>query len=114
MLATVRSWVRALRRGRARPEPVELDLAQQLAVLALARFGALPYSRIAAEISAARVTAPAEIANGVLKLETAGVIERFAEPGVGHANRRYRLTERGRRIRPFIPADPRNVIEFNI
>ncbi|MFN8559540.1 MAG: hypothetical protein U0531_20115 [Dehalococcoidia bacterium] len=44
MLATVRSWVRALRRGRARPEPVELDLAQQLAVLALARFGALPYS----------------------------------------------------------------------
>ncbi|MFN8559441.1 MAG: hypothetical protein U0531_19580 [Dehalococcoidia bacterium] len=31
MLATVRSWIAALRRGRARPEPVELDPAPRLA-----------------------------------------------------------------------------------
>lgn len=103
-----------LRRMRRAPEPVELDLVQQLALLTLARFGPQPYSRIAAEISATRPATPAEIVNGLLKLESAGVIERWHEPGVSQSNRRYRLTKRGRRFLPFIPAEPRSLLEFHI
>lgn len=106
--------IHGLRRSRRRPEPVELDLVQQLAVLMLARFGPQPYSRIAAEISATRAATPAEIVNGILKLETAGVIVRAAEPGVNHSNRRYALTKRGRKFLPFIPREPRSVLEFHI
>ncbi len=106
--------IERLRQARQRPEPVELDLVQQLTVLMLARFGPQPYSRIAAEISATRPATPAEIVNGLLKLETAGVIERAAEPGVSQSNRRYRLTRRGRKFLPFIPHDPRSVLEFHI
>lgn len=99
---------------RQRPAPVELDLVQQLAVLTLGRFGPQPYSRIAAEISATRAATPAEIVNGILKLETAGVIQRAGEPGVSQSNRRYRLTRRGRKFLPFIPVEPRSVLEFHI
>ena len=103
-----------IRLARRRPEPVELDLVQQLALLTLSRFGPQPYSRIAAEISATRPATPAEIVNGVLKLETAGVIERASEPGVAQSNRRYRLTKRGKKFIPFIPREPRSVLEFRI
>jgi DNA-binding MarR family transcriptional regulator len=109
-----RRLVGIIRRPRARPEPVSLDLVQQIAVLTLARFGPRPYSRIAAEVSATRGATPAEITSGVLKLEAAGVIERVAEAGVSQSNRRYRLTRRGRRIARYIPTEPRSVLEFHI
>jgi hypothetical protein len=109
-----KSLAERLKRARERPPPVELDLVQQIALLALARFGPLPYSRIAAEVSATRPATPAEIVNGMLTLETAGVVERFAEAGVGQSNRRYRLTRRGKRFIPFIPAEPRSKLEFRI
>ena len=103
-----------IRRARRRPEPVALDLVQQLALLTLSRFGPQPYSRIAAEITATRPATPAEIVNGILTLETAGVIERAAELGVSQSNRKYRLTKRGKKFLPFIPTDPRSVLEFHI
>jgi DNA-binding MarR family transcriptional regulator len=109
-----RRLMQRVRQARRRPQPVELDLVQQLTVLTLARFGPQPYARIAAEISAIRPATPAEIVNGVLKLETAGVIERLAEKGVSQSNRRYALTRRGRRFVPFIPTEPRSVLEFHI
>ena len=110
-------WSRLIERlKRARPvsEPVELDLVQQIALLTLSRFGPQPYSRIAAEIGATRPATPAEVVSGLLKLEGAGVIERVAEPGVRQSDRRYRLTKRGRRFLPYIPAEPRSVLEFHI
>lgn len=110
-------WARlisAVRHDRRPPRAVELDLVQQLSLLALARFGPLPYTRIAAEVISARRATPAEIVNGLLKLETAGVIERALEPGVRQGDRRYCLTKRGRRFLPFIPKEPRSVIEFHI
>ncbi|MBI2762073.1 MAG: hypothetical protein HYX51_11685 [Chloroflexi bacterium] len=103
-----------LREATRKPEPVELDLVQQIAVLTLARFGPQPYSRIAAEIDATRAATPAEIVSGVLKLEAAAVIERLAEPGISQANRRYRLTRRGKRFVRYIPTEPRNVLQFYI
>ncbi len=103
-----------LRAARQRPTPVELDLVQQLALLMLSRFGPQPYSRLAAEISATRQATPAEIVNGILTLETAGVIERMAETGVNQSNRRYRLTTRGKKFIPFIPTEPRSLLEFQI
>ena len=108
------TFLQRLRGLRQRRPPVELNLVQQLALLTLHRFGPQPYSRIAAEVSATRPATPAEIVNGLLKLETAGVIERWNEPGVNQSNRRYRLTKRGRRFLPFIPAEPRSVLEFHI
>ena len=103
----VRRWLSTVRR---RPEPVELDLVQQLALRTLARFGPQPYARLAAEISAVRRATPAEITAGLLKLESAGVIEREQAP----AGRRYALTRRGRRFLPYIPEQPRSVLQFYI
>lgn len=113
-MLTLRGLLGRLRPARQPLAPVELDLVQQLAVLTLARFGPQPYSRLAAEISATRPAAPAEIVNGILKLETAGVIERVAESAVRQSDRRYRLTRRGRGFVRFIPAEPRSVLEFRI
>jgi DNA-binding MarR family transcriptional regulator len=110
----IRRMFGLLRRSHQRIEPVDLDLVQQLALLTLDRFGPQPYSRLAAEISATRPTTPAEITSGILKLETAGVIERAAEPGVRQSDRRYRLTRRGRRFLPYIPPEPRSVLSFRI
>lgn len=110
-------WLRVvarLREARRRPEPVELDLVQQLAVRMLARFGPQPYARIAAEVTATRPARPADIVNGLLKLESAGVIERMSGADVAQPDRRYKLTRRGRRIVRFIPPEPRSLLEFHI
>jgi DNA-binding PadR family transcriptional regulator len=112
-----KGWTRLigrLRRVRQTPVPVEVDLVQQIALLMLARFGPQPYTRIAAEVTATRPATPAEVVNGLLKLESAGVIERAAEAGVSQPNRRYRLTRRGRRIVRYIPPDPRSALEFYV
>ncbi len=129
-------WERWLNRLRSRPvEPVELDPLQQLAVRALARLGPLPYSRLAAEVTATRPATPADLVRGVLRLEAVGLIERLPssrpslrpgatplpltgegpEVGAHHdEDRRYRLTRRGRRIARFIPIEPRSVMQFSI
>lgn len=105
-------------RGRLRPaapaEPVDLDLVQQVVLLTLRRFGPQPYSRLAAEVGASRPATPAEITSGILKLESAGMIARTSEPDLRQADRRYRLTKRGRRISRFIPPEPRSVLSFRI
>jgi hypothetical protein len=126
-------WERWLSRLRPRPvEPVELDPVQQLTVRALGRFGPLPFSRVAAEVTATRPATPADVVSGLLRLEAAGIIERLP-PGrpapptslplagqelEGRAgrgdDRRYRLTRRGRRIARYIPAEPRSVRQFSI
>jgi hypothetical protein len=109
---------------------VELDPLQQLVVRALARFGPLPYSRLATEVTATRAATPADVVSGLLRLEAVGIIERLTpgrpapptvlpltepEARAGQADdRRYRLTRRGRRIARFIPAEPRSVIRFSI
>lgn len=114
-------WARWLGRLRRRPsEPVELDPLQQLVVRALARFGPLPYSRLAAEVAATRTATPADLVSGVLRLEAAGIIERLAstppgrKSGARRDGQRYRLTRRGRRIARVIPAEPRSVMGFSI
>lgn len=129
-------WERWLSRLRPRPvEPVELDPLQQLAVRAVARFGPLPYSRLAAEVTATRPATPADVVSGLLRLEAAGLIERLPPgrpslrpaathlpharggPGVRadyNEGQRYRLTRRGRRIARYIPAEPRSVMQFSI
>jgi hypothetical protein len=126
-------WERWLDRLRRRPtEAVALDPLQQLAVRALARFGPLPYSRLAAEVTAARPATPADVVSGLLRLEAAGIIERLPPgrpapptslPLAGQEldvragrgdDRRYRLTRRGRRIARYIPAEPRSVRQFSI
>ena len=108
------SWLdRLLRRGPP-PTPVELDLHQQLALLTLARFGPSTFNRLYAEVSAIRPTTQAEMANAVLKLEAAGVIERHAEPNTAQAQRRYTLTRRGKRVSRYIPREPRSAIEFYV
>ncbi len=94
--------------------PVELDLHQQIAVLALKRFGPCSYNRLQAEIEAMRPATQAQMVNAVLTMETAGVIERLREQGTPQAQRRYVLTRRGRRIARFIPAEPRSAMEFYI
>lgn len=116
-MAWWRWWLDRLQR---RPsEPVELDPLQQLVVRALARFGPLPYSRLAAEVTATRMATPADVVSGVLRLEAAGIIERLAPAPTGRGEgrrdgQRYRLTRRGRRIARFIPAEPRSVMAFSI
>ncbi len=129
-MAWWRWWLDRLQRRPA--EPVELDPLQQLMVRALARFGPLPYSRLAAEVTATRVATPADVVSGLLRLEAVGIIE-WLTPGrpalpapdpqagarsavrAGQADdRRYRLTRRGRRIARFIPAEPRSVMAFSI
>lgn len=95
-----------------RNTPVELDLHQQLAVLALHRFGPCDFQRLLAEAGGVRPVTQAEMANGVLKLEAGGVIERHAERGTPHAQRRYALTRRGRRIARYLPPDPHSAMEF--
>jgi DNA-binding MarR family transcriptional regulator len=103
-----------VRAARQPAEPVDLDLVQQLVLLTLHRFGPQAYARLAAEVSATRPATPAEITSGILKLETAGVIERAAVAGVRQSERRYSLTRRGRRFITFIPAEPRSVLSFRI
>lgn len=68
-------WLGGLHRRPA--TPVELDPLQQLTVRALARFGPLPYSRLAAEVTAMRPATPADLVRGLLRLEEAGLIERL-------------------------------------
>ena len=108
------SWLNRLLRRPAHPEPVELDLHQQLAVLALKRFGPCSFSRLFAEVGAIRPTTQAEMVNALLKMETAGVIERLAEPGTAQAQRRYALTRRGKRITRWIPDQPRSAMAFYV
>jgi DNA-binding MarR family transcriptional regulator len=110
------SWIRRLlgRGGSGRPQPVELDLHQQLALLTLARFGPCSFNRLYAEVSAIRRTTQADMANAVLTMEAAGVIERQAGPNTAQAQRRYVLTHRGKRITRHIPRDPRSAIEFYV
>ena len=108
-------FAQLLKRARRQPAaPVELDLVQQMVLLTLARFGPQPYARLADEVTANRPATPADIVNGVLKLETAGVIERRPEQGVRQPDRRYQLTARGKRIARFVPSEPRSVMEFSI
>src|SRR5262245_46894927 len=101
-----------IRAARQPAEPVDLDLVQQIVLLTLHRSGPQPYARLAAEVGSTRPATPAEITGGILKLETAGVIERAATPGVRQSDRRYALTKRGRRFIAFIPAEPRSVLSF--
>lgn len=111
MLKRLLHW---LRQARQAPSPVDLDLVQQIVLLTLERFGPQPYSRLAAEVNATRPATPAEITGGILKLETAGVIERATDPAVRQSDRRYALTKRGRRFLPYIPKEPRSVLCFRI
>jgi DNA-binding MarR family transcriptional regulator len=99
---------------RTSPTPVELDLHQQLALLTMARFGPCSFNRLFEEVSVIRATTQAEMVNAVLKMETAGVIERQNEPNTAQAQRRYRLTRRARRILSYIPREPRSAMEFYI
>lgn len=110
------TWIRRIfRPGQRRARvPVELDLHQQIALLTLARFGPSNFNRLFAEASAIRRTTQADMANAVLKMEAAGVIERQAESGTPQALRRYMLTRRGKRIARYIPRDPRSAMEFYV
>ena len=109
------TWIdRLLHRSPKPREPVELDLHQQIALLTLARFGPCSFNRLFAEVSATRRTTQAELVNGVLKLESAAVIERLAETNLTQAQRRYTLTRRGKRIVRYIPLDPRSAMEFYV
>jgi hypothetical protein len=93
---------------------VELDLHQQLALLAIKRFGPRTFEQLLAEVGATRPTTQAEMANAVLKMEAGGVIDRPAASGTPHAQRPYVLTRRGKRILRYIPSAPRSAIEFYV
>ncbi|MGD9892905.1 MAG: hypothetical protein AB7R89_25915 [Dehalococcoidia bacterium] len=109
------AWFDRLLHRPAKPrEPVELDLHQQIALLTLARFGPCSFNRLFAEVSATRRTTQAELVNGVLKLETAAVIERLVETNLTQTQRRYALTRRGKRIVRYIPREPRSAMEFYV
>ena len=97
-----------------RASAVELDLHQQIAVLALKRFGPCSYNRLQAEVEAVRPATQAQIVNAILTMEAAGVIERLHEQGTPQARRRYVLTRRGRRIARWIPAEPRSAMAFYV
>ncbi len=107
-------WQRLLGRERTKPEPVELDLHQQLAVRTLARFGPCSFNRLYDEVRATRPTTQAEMANAILKMDAAGIIQRPPEPSTPQAQRRYILTRRGKRVARYIPPDPRSAIEFYV
>lgn len=108
--APLRALARRLRAGRRTPIPVDLDLHQQVILRALARFGPADFARLAAEVEANRPATPAEIANAVLRLETAMVIARAEARDRRPAERRYTLTRRGRRIARIIPAESRSAL----
>lgn len=110
VLAHLRAFVRRLRAGRRTPIPVDLDLHQQIVLRTLARFGPVDFARLAAEVTAVRLATPAEIANAVLRLETVAVIARQTEHDRRPAERRYVLTQRGRRIARLIPAECRSAL----
>lgn len=114
MFDPLRRLVARMRSARTPAEPVSLDLVQQLALRALDRWGPLPYARIAEEVTAVRSPTPAEIVNGLLRLETAGIIARNEDRELRPGDRRYVLTRRGRRFIRYIPADPRSALEFYI
>ena len=107
-------WRRILRRTQGKPAAVELDLHQQLAVRTLARFGPCSFNRLYDEVRAIRPTTQAEMANAILKMDAAGIIQRPPEPSTPHAQRRYILTRRGKRVARYIPSDPRSAIEFYV
>jgi DNA-binding MarR family transcriptional regulator len=93
---------------------VDLDLHQQIAMLALKRFGPCSYSRLQAEVEAVRPATQAQIVNAILSMEAAGVIERLHERDTPQAQRRYVLTRRGRRIARWVPAEPRSAMAFYV
>jgi len=107
------SWFQRLFH-RPTPTPVELDLHQQLTVLALRRFGPCTFDRLLAEVGAIRPTTPADMANAVLKMEAGSVIDRLPAVGTPHAKRPYTLTRRGKRLARYIPDSPRSAIEFYV
>ncbi len=105
-------WLRLLLRQQRRAAIiVDLDPNQQLALRALYRFGPLPYERLAADVTAARRAAPADIVGGLLRLEAASLIVR-PDPGdrIPGPDRSYRLTPAGRRVAKWLPAEPRSVL----
>jgi DNA-binding MarR family transcriptional regulator len=107
-------WLRRIVGREAVRTPVDLDVHQQLAMLTLARFGPCSYNRLYADVSAIRRTTPADMANAVLTMEAAGVIERLAELNTAQAQRRYALTKRGRRIARYIPQEPKSAMQFYV
>jgi DNA-binding MarR family transcriptional regulator len=108
------SWLdRLLRRSPAAPAaPVELDLHQQHILLTLRRFGPCAFDRLHGEVAAHRPTTQAEMANAILKLEAADVLDRAADGP--QARRAYMLTRRGRRIVRHLPDQPRSAMQFYI
>jgi DNA-binding MarR family transcriptional regulator len=99
---------------RTPPAPVELDVHQQLVLLTLVRFGPYSFDQLFAEAGAIRRTTPADMANAVLKLEAAAVIERLAEEGRSQAQRRYALTRRGKRIARILPHEPKSTFDVYV
>lgn len=97
--------------ARRKRSDVELTPGQQVLLLALSRSGALTFSRLAAELRAARsFVDEGEATNALLALQSGDVIERVAQPGVSQANRPYRLTKRGRAITRLLPPEPRSTM----
>lgn len=110
-------WLRQFTGGRLRrpkPEPVSLDLHQQIALHTLHRFGGRDFQALLVEVSAHRPTTQAQLVNGILQLEAANLIERSDDSSLAQARRPYRLTRRGRRVAKLIPADPRSALQVYI
>ncbi len=109
---TFRERLRRLLPGRTKRIAVDLSPAQQIMLLALRRGGPQPYATLAGQVEVRRFYAPpADMVNGILTLESAGLIERLAAPGVQQAERRYRLTSRGRKALRGVQGEPRSVIQ---
>lgn len=103
-----RLW-RSLIQRRATVEPVDLDLHQQITLVALARRGPLTFASLVEELRAVRPTRDADATNAVLGLDAAALIEREASDAA-QATRAYRLTRQGMRVARLLPADPRTAI----
>jgi DNA-binding MarR family transcriptional regulator len=98
---------------RSQAGAIELDRHQQIAVLALKRFGPCSYRRLQAEVEAVRPATQAPIVNAILTMEAAGVSERLRDQTRPQAQRRYVLLRRGRRIARCVPAEPRSAMAFD-
>ena len=94
--------------------PYDLDVVPQWIVVLLARYGETTYRRLEAELAAIRGTPPAEVVEGLLKLEELALIERTAATGLMVAERRFTLSAIGRKVRRYVPEEPRSPTIFYV
>ncbi|MFQ5880652.1 MAG: hypothetical protein ACE5IZ_10840 [Dehalococcoidia bacterium] len=94
-----------------RPRPsVELNVTEQLIMLFLFRFGAVPAEEIYAEIAAQRPLRRPEVLAALLRLEETGLVQADAQDDKGR--RLYQATKLGQKLQGRVPPEPKSVTEF--